>query len=72
MLGFQDIGALAAFLLTIGAALVCVVYGIINWNKPSPDEEAKEIAEELDWENHDPDLKVGNAGLATKKAKGGK
>ena len=59
MLGFQDVGAFLAYTLTIAAALVCVVYGIVNWNRPSPDEEAKEIAEELDWEKHDPDLKGG-------------
>jgi hypothetical protein len=50
MLGFQDTGALLAFLLTIGSAALCVVYGSVNWNKPSPEEEKKEIAEENAWE----------------------
>jgi len=62
MLGFQDLGTALAYFLTIGAALLCVVYGIINWNKPSPDEEKKEIEEELDWEKHDPELKPGKGG----------
>jgi len=56
MLGFQDAGALSAFLLTIAAVLVCVVYGVVNWNKPSPDQEKREVNEELEWEKHDPDL----------------
>lgn len=56
MFGFQDTGALLAFLLTIGAAVLCVVYGVVNWNKPSPEEENREVAEELEWEKHDPDL----------------
>ena len=56
MLGFQDAGALAAFLLTIGAVLVCIVYGVVNWNKPSPAEESREVKEELEWEKNDPDL----------------
>lgn len=50
MFGFEDIGALLAFLLTIGAALLCLVYGIINWNKPSKEEEEREVSEELEWE----------------------
>jgi hypothetical protein len=50
MLGFRDTGALLAFLLTIGSAALCVVYGIVNWNKPSPEEEKEEIAEESAWE----------------------
>jgi len=32
---------LLAFLLTIGSAIGCVVYGLVNWNKPSADEEGK-------------------------------
>ena len=59
MLGFQDLGATLAFLLTIAAALGCVVYGVVNWNKPSPDEELREVNEEIEWEKHDPDLKTG-------------
>ncbi len=55
MLGFQDAGALLGFLLTIASALGCVIYGVVNWNKPAPEEETKEIREEQEWEDHDPD-----------------
>jgi len=33
MLGLTDPGVIAAFLLSIGSALLCVAYGLINWNK---------------------------------------
>ena len=47
MLGLGDVGVSLAFLLTLGSAALCAVYGFINWNKPSPEEE---IAEEEAWE----------------------
>ena len=39
-----------AFVLTLGSAALCAVYGFLNWNKPAPAEEAREIAEEEAWE----------------------
>ncbi|GAB6073643.1 symporter small accessory protein [Nautilia lithotrophica] len=52
-----DTGVSLAFWLTILSALLCVVYGIINWNKGDEEsneallakwaEEEKEINEEL-------------------------
>jgi len=62
MLGFQDIGTWLAYMLTIGATLVCAIYGIVNWNKPAPDQEKREIAEEIAWEQRDPDRKPGKGG----------
>ena len=53
MLGLGDWGVSAAFLLTLGSAALCAIYGFINWNKPSPDEEIAEIAEEEAWERGD-------------------
>ena len=50
MLGLGDVGGSLAFLLTLGSAALCAVYGFVNWNKPSPDEEVAEIAEEEAWE----------------------
>lgn len=54
MLGLGDWGVSLAFLLTLGSAALCAVYGFINWNKPSPDEEIAEIAEEEAWEQKEP------------------
>lgn len=54
MLGLGDAGVSLAYLLTLGSALLCAVYGFINWNKPAPEEEAREIAEEEAWEKGEP------------------
>ena len=40
MLGFADGGVAAAFLLSVGSAALCVLYGILKWNEdeaPLPD-----------------------------------
>jgi len=33
MLGLSDPSILLAYLLSIGGAILCVAYGIVNWNK---------------------------------------
>lgn len=33
MLGLTDGGVIAAYLLSIGSALLCVIYGWLNWEK---------------------------------------
>jgi len=53
MLGFADAGVAAAYLCTIGSAVLCVVYGLVNWNKPVNHEDA-EIEEEIKWEQQEP------------------
>lgn len=58
MLGFQDAGVMLAYVGTILSALLCIVYGIINWNRPKEDE-SLEIKEEFDWEKKDPELNEG-------------
>jgi len=58
MFGFGDVWVLLAYVLTIGSVILCVVYGIVNWNKPKEDENA-EIAEEAVWEEKDPELNEG-------------
>jgi hypothetical protein len=32
MLGFGDLGVTLAFLVTVGSALLCVVYGVRHWH----------------------------------------
>lgn len=53
MLGLGDFGVSLAYLLALGATLLCVVYGYINWNRPNQDEEDREIAEEEAWEQEE-------------------
>ncbi|MFP4418189.1 MAG: symporter small accessory protein [Chitinivibrionales bacterium] len=54
-LGIEGTGVLLAYVCTVLAALLCIVYGIINWNKPA-ETEAEEIAEEIEWEKHEPEV----------------
>lgn len=58
MLGFGDVWVLLAYALTLGAMALCVVYGVLNWNKPKEDL-GGEAREEALWEVKDPDLNEG-------------
>jgi len=58
MLGFGDIWVFLGYLLTIGAMVLCVIYGIRNWNK-NKEHIQEEILEEEQWEENDPDLNEG-------------
>lgn len=55
MLGLGDWGVSLAYLLTLATAGLCAAYGFVNWNRPSPDEELREIAEEAEWEKREPE-----------------
>lgn len=55
MLGLESAGVFFAYTLSIGAALVCVVYGVKNWNVPGDDVVNREIDEEINWEKNDPE-----------------
>jgi len=50
MLGIDGFGVWLAYLLCILSTLLCIVYGILNWNKPKDAEDIKEIDEEISWE----------------------
>jgi heme A synthase len=56
MLGLSGIGVVLAYVLTILSMALCVIYGIVNWNKPDESEEKTEIVEEANWEKKDPEL----------------
>ena len=56
MLGIEDTGVWIAYVLCIASALLCVVYGALNWNKGDEDvgeedrrwvEEEKKVEEDL-------------------------
>jgi hypothetical protein len=49
MLGINDPWIILAYLTCIASAIVCIVYGIYNWNRGA-DDEANEISEEGKWE----------------------
>ena len=53
-LGIKDGWVLAAYLLCIGSTLLCVIYGIINWNRGDEADVAKDagwVAEEKKLED---------------------
>lgn len=37
MLGLTDASIMLAYLISIGGAVLCVIYGVINWNKDGQD-----------------------------------
>ena len=49
MLGIDDPWILSVYLLCIFSALLCVIYGVVNWNRGG-EQESLEIKEEADWE----------------------
>ena len=53
MLGLGDSGVTAAYLLTLASTAVCVIYGCVNWNRPSAEESAREVLEEEEWEKRE-------------------
>jgi hypothetical protein len=55
MLGFPDISIFAGYLLTILAAIFCIVYGIINWHK-GVEEKDGDYREEIKWEKEEIEL----------------
>lgn len=60
MFGFGDVWVFLGYLLTIGSMLLCVVYGIRNWNR-NRENIQEEIREEAVWEEHDPVMGEGGA-----------
>ena len=43
MLGIEDKGVLTAYLLCIISAVLCVVYGLINWNRGAEDVQPDDV-----------------------------
>lgn len=54
MFGINDFPILLVYLLCILSALLCLVYGIINWNKGDPD--ANDITKTCNWEKEEIDV----------------
>ena len=48
MFGIGDFSVSLAYILCILSTILCVVYGIINWNKGEPDEE--DLSDTSKWE----------------------
>ena len=55
MLGIDDPGIWGVYLLCILSTLLCVIYGIVNWNREG-ELEAVEIREEAAWEAEEDEM----------------
>ena len=49
MLGIKDPWIILAYLTCIVSAIVCIAYGLYNWNRGG-DDEPVEFSEEAKWE----------------------
>jgi hypothetical protein len=55
MLGINDPWIWGVYLLCILSTLLCIIYGLMNWNKGA-DMEEEEMAEEAAWEEKEEDM----------------
>jgi len=62
MLGIDDPWIWGVYVLCILSALLCVIYGIINWNRGG-ELEALEIKEEAAWEAVEEEMQEKELGL---------
>ncbi len=52
MFGLGDIWVSFAFGLSVVSVIICVIYGLVNWNK-GHDDEMQQIKEEITWQVED-------------------
>jgi hypothetical protein len=64
VLGINDPWIWGVYLLCIFSTLLCVIYGLANWNKGGEIEE-KEISEEAAWEKQEGEMNGEGAGGVT-------
>jgi len=62
MLGIDDPWIWGVYLLCIFSALLCVIYGIANWNRGG-ESETSEIEEEAEWEAGEEEMQKKELGL---------
>jgi hypothetical protein len=62
VLGINDPWIWGVYLLCILSTLLCVIYGLVNWNKGG-ELEAVEISEEVSWEAKEKEMQEKELGL---------
>ena len=62
VLGINDPWVWSAYILTVLSMLLCVVYGILNWNKGGEDEE-EQVKEEMEWHKKEKTMEEEELGL---------
>lgn len=50
MLGLGDFSVFAAYILCILSAVLCVIYGVVNWNRGDEEISTEKAAEEARWD----------------------
>lgn len=62
VLGINDPWICGVYLLSIFSTLLCIIYGLANWNKGGEIEE-KEISEEAAWEEQEKKMQEKKLGV---------
>jgi hypothetical protein len=62
VLGINDPGVWIAYIGCILVTLLCVVYGILNWNKGGEDEEVQ-VKEEMEWHKKEKEMEEKELGI---------
>jgi len=62
MLGIDDPWIWGVYLLSILSTLICIVYGMLNWNKGDEVDDS-EISEEIIWEEQEDIMQKEEPGL---------
>jgi hypothetical protein len=62
VLGIDDPWIWGVYLLCILSTLLCVIYGIVNWNREG-ELEAREIREEAAWEAEEEEMQEKELGV---------
>ena len=56
MMGIEDPVIYLGYIFSFMSLILCVVFGIINWNK-GKETDIKEIEKDKEWENKDDEIK---------------
>lgn len=62
VLGIEDPWVWGAYVGSILVMLLCVIYGILNWNKGGEDEE-EQIKEEIEWHKKEKEMEEEELGI---------
>ncbi len=62
ILGIEDPWIWGVYLLSILSTLLCVIYGIVNWNRGA-ELETEEIVEQAAWESKEEEMQEKELGL---------
>ena len=62
VLGINDPWVWSAYIGTVLVMLLCVFYGIVNWNKGDEDEEIQ-VKEEMEWHKKEKEMEEKELGI---------